>query len=82
MQQKYVVYYKLIAGSRKHTVAAFMTFETMFAAPNMHSKPYLDGPRLLADIGGTNVRFALERAPGQIDTIRALPYASHAVTPQ
>ena len=82
MQQKYVVYYKLIAGARKHAIAASMTFETMFAAPNMHSKIYLDGPRLLADIGGTNARFALERAPGQIDTILVLPCVSHAVTPQ
>lgn len=39
---------------------------------------YLDGPRLLADIGGTNARFALERAPGQIDAIIVLPCAAHA----
>ena len=40
--------------------------------------PYLDGPRLLADIGGTNARFALERSPGQIEAIRVLRCAEHA----
>jgi glucokinase len=39
---------------------------------------YLDGPRLLADVGGTNARFALERARGQIDTIQVFPCADHA----
>ncbi|WP_194725928.1 glucokinase [Noviherbaspirillum malthae] len=33
---------------------------------------YLDGPRMLADVGGTYARFGLERAPGQIDTIEVL----------
>ncbi|WP_292932879.1 glucokinase [Noviherbaspirillum sp.] len=33
---------------------------------------YLDGPRLLADVGGTFARFALERSPGKIDAIRVL----------
>ncbi|MEB0137204.1 glucokinase [Actimicrobium sp. CCC2.4] len=42
------------------------------------SAMYLDGPRLLADIGGTNARFALERAPGQIEAIRVLRCADHA----
>jgi glucokinase len=42
-----------------------------------HSATYLDGPRLLADVGGTNARFALERAPGQIDTIRVLACADY-----
>lgn len=32
--------------------------------------PHADGPRLLADIGGTNARFALESAPGVIGAIR------------
>ena len=32
-----------------------------------------DGPRLLADIGGTNARFALEIAPGEITEIRIYP---------
>lgn len=43
-----------------------------------HSALYLDGPRLLADIGGTNARFALETAPGQIDSIRVLRCADYA----
>src|SRR5450830_440409 len=42
------------------------------------SNIFLDGPRLLADIGGTNARFALERAPGQIDTIQTLRCADYA----
>jgi glucokinase len=42
------------------------------------SNIFMDGPRLLADIGGTNARFALERAPGQIDTIQTLRCADHA----
>jgi len=37
-----------------------------------------DSPRLLADIGGTNARFALEVGPGRIDAIEVLPCASHA----
>lgn len=35
-------------------------------------------PRLLADIGGTNARFALENSPGHIDTIKTLHVADHA----
>ncbi|MDN4059223.1 glucokinase [Massilia sp. YIM B02769] len=38
----------------------------------MHPAFYPDGPRLLADIGGTNARFALERAPGQLSAVRTL----------
>jgi glucokinase len=34
---------------------------------------YADGPRLLADIGGTNARFALEQGPGQLGEIRTYP---------
>lgn len=41
-------------------------------------KPHSDGPRLLADIGGTNARFALETAPGQIIDTRVLACAAHA----
>jgi glucokinase len=37
-----------------------------------------DSPRLLADIGGTNARFALEVGPGRIESIDVLPCASHA----
>ncbi len=38
---------------------------------------YADGPRLLADIGGTNARFALETGPGQVELIEVLPCASY-----
>ncbi|QJD99056.1 glucokinase [Massilia forsythiae] len=37
-----------------------------------------DSPRLLADIGGTNARFALELGPGRIELIDVLPCAEHA----
>jgi glucokinase len=51
---------------------------TLFTSrPAQHAAPYADGPRLLADIGGTNARFALEQAPGRIDTIRVLPTGSY-----
>ncbi|HEY1043553.1 MAG TPA: glucokinase [Telluria sp.] len=39
---------------------------------------FADGSRLLADIGGTNARFALELAPGQVDCIAVLPCAGYA----
>jgi glucokinase len=38
---------------------------------DMHA--YSDGPRLLADIGGTNARFGLEIGPMQVDVIAVLP---------
>ena len=38
---------------------------------------HADGPRLLADIGGTNARFALELGPGQIDEVRVYPCADY-----
>ena len=38
---------------------------------------YPDGPRLVADIGGTNARFALERAPGQLSAVRTLACADY-----
>jgi glucokinase len=38
----------------------------------MHSEPYLEEPWLLADIGGTNARFALGYASGRIDQIAVL----------
>jgi len=37
---------------------------------------YPDGPRLLADIGGTNARFALEHAPGTIAGMQTLACAA------
>jgi glucokinase len=39
---------------------------------------FADGPRLLADIGGTNARFALEVAPGQVDHVAVLPCSGYA----
>jgi glucokinase len=44
----------------------------------MQTITYPDGPRLLADIGGTNARFALEPAPGEIQALRTLACADHA----
>jgi glucokinase len=40
--------------------------------------PAASWPRLLADIGGTNARFALEQAPGQIGLVTVLPCADYA----
>ena len=39
---------------------------------------HADGPRLLADVGGTNARFALELGPGRIELIEVLSCARHA----
>ncbi len=36
---------------------------------------HADGPRLLADIGGTNARFALETGPGEIGSVQVYPCA-------
>lgn len=47
----------------------------MNRAPN-HA-PYGDGPRLVADIGGTNARFALERAPGRLEHVATLACADY-----
>jgi glucokinase len=42
-------------------------------APSCHPvQAYAEGPRLLADIGGTNARFALETCPGHIERIEVL----------
>jgi glucokinase len=38
---------------------------------------YPDGPRLLADIGGTNARFALEYAPGRVAALQTLACAAY-----
>ncbi|MFP5391305.1 MAG: glucokinase [Gammaproteobacteria bacterium] len=44
--------------------------------PDTEPKPsrtsYADGPRLLADIGATHARFALETAPGVVRSVRVL----------
>ena len=54
-----------------------MTVQLASAPPSFSSAPYADGPRLLADIGGTNARFALESGPGQIELIQVLPCAAY-----
>ncbi|WP_168792909.1 bifunctional transcriptional regulator/glucokinase [Paraburkholderia aromaticivorans] len=38
---------------------------------------HADGPRLLADIGGTNARFALETSPGEIGSVKVYPCADY-----
>ncbi|MGH8781316.1 bifunctional transcriptional regulator/glucokinase [Paraburkholderia sp.] len=38
---------------------------------------HADGPRLLADIGGTNARFALETGPGEIGQVLVYPCADY-----
>ena len=38
---------------------------------------HTEGPRLLADVGGTNARFALEFAPGRIELIDVLACADY-----
>ncbi|RZA33684.1 MAG: glucokinase [Lysobacteraceae bacterium] len=43
----------------------------------MSEEQYRDGPRLVADIGGTNARFALERGPGWIDATETLACADY-----
>ena len=42
------------------------------------TSPYPDGPRLLADIGGTKARFALETAPKCLSPISIIPCQAHA----
>lgn len=39
---------------------------------------YRGEPRLLADIGGTNARFALETAPGKLEAVSVLACEQHA----
>jgi glucokinase len=38
---------------------------------------HADGPRLLADVGGTNARFALETRPGEISQVHIYPCADY-----
>ncbi len=44
----------------------------------MAQHSYPDGPRLLADIGGTNARFALDHGEGRIGDVRTLACADYA----
>jgi glucokinase len=46
----------------------------MNADPNR----YFEGPRLLADVGGTNARFAIETAPFQFEAVAVLPCSGYA----
>ncbi|KQQ47104.1 glucokinase [Duganella sp. Leaf126] len=46
---------------------------TAISSPSLPINDFPGGPRLLADVGGTNARFALETAPGQIVAIDVLP---------
>jgi glucokinase len=41
------------------------------------SARFADGPRLLADVGGTNARFAIETAPRQFDAVAVLPCSGY-----
>jgi glucokinase len=43
----------------------------------MSSAPHAGGARLVADIGGTNARFALETAPGRLEHVATLACADH-----
>lgn len=45
--------------------------------PVSGNRQHADGPRLLADIGGTNARFALEMGPGEIAQIHVYPCADY-----
>jgi glucokinase len=44
---------------------------------NMEPNRFFDGPRLLADVGGTNARFAIETAPRQFEAVSVLPCAAY-----
>jgi glucokinase len=60
------------------SLPATMTVQPQSTAPRRApSTGFADGPRLLADIGGTNARFALELASGRIEHIEVLPCASY-----
>src|SRR5215831_17873625 len=53
-------------GSTSHLVNTAPKHET-----------YVDGPRLLADVGVTNAHFALETAPGWFESVAVLPCADY-----
>ena len=54
-----------------------MTVSIPLAPPSGAALAQNNWPRLLADVGGTNARFALELSPGQIDCIDVLPCAGY-----
>ena len=45
---------------------------------NVEPTRFFDGPRLLADVGGTNARFALETASRQFEAVAVLPCSGYA----
>ncbi|MGV7208888.1 glucokinase [Oxalobacteraceae bacterium A2-2] len=47
------------------------------STPAFTTANYAGGPRLLADVGGTNARFALEPAPGKVEAIEVLACADY-----
>lgn len=53
-----------------------MTAESL-QTPYSPTTAFPGGPRLLADIGGTNARFALELSPGEIVAIKVLACADY-----
>ena len=55
------------------------SFKIMSASssPVLPTSAFADGPRLLADVGGTNARFALEVAAGHITLVEVLPCADY-----
>lgn len=44
---------------------------------NLENPHFIDGPRLLADVGGTNARFAIETSPRQFDAVAVLPCSGY-----
>jgi glucokinase len=60
-----------------HRKIAIMTAQPVQASHPHSATDYVDGPRLLADVGGTNARFALETGPGQVVRIEVLPCADY-----
>ena len=44
---------------------------------NLEGQHFTDGPRLLADVGGTNARFAIETSPRQFDAVAVLPCSGY-----
>ncbi|PWF54928.1 glucokinase [Massilia glaciei] len=53
-----------------------MTASLLSALSQNAVSAFAEGPRLLADVGGTNARFALEVAPGQFERIDVLSCAA------
>lgn len=53
-----------------------MTAQSVQTPPSL-TTVFPGGPRLLADVGGTNARFALETAPGRITAIDVLACADY-----